>query len=169
MDEFQVGKITSPHGVKGAFRVFPTTDEMERFSRLKEVFLLHHGEKVPCTVQWVRYQKNMVLLKLKEIDDANTAERYRGDSILIAAKDALPLAEDEYYIRDLYDMEVVQEDGQVLGRLEDILSTGANDVYVVRREDGKELLIPAVKECILDVDVENQMMKIHVMDGLLDL
>ena len=167
MDEFQVGKITSPHGVKGAFRVFPTTDEMERFSRLKEVFLLHHGEKVPCTVQWVRYQKNMVLLKLKEIDDANTAERYRGDSILIAAKDALPLAEDEYYIRDLYDMEVVQEDGQVLGRLEDILSTGANDVYVVRRDGEKDLLLPAIKECSLKVDVAEKRMTVRLLEGLM--
>ena len=166
MGYFQIGKITSTHGIGGTFRVFPTTEDASRFRLLKTVLILHKGEKVPFTVEKVGFQKNMVLLKVKEINDINVAEGYRNDAIYITDEQALPLEEDEYYTRDLYDMEVVTEDGTVLGRLDDIIATGANDVYVVKKEGEKDLLLPAIKDCILSVDVPQKKMTVRLLEGL---
>lgn len=166
MGYFQIGKITSTHGIGGTFRVFPTTEDASRFRLLKTILILHKGEKIPFTVERVSFQKNMVLLKVKEISDINVAEGYRNDPIYITDEQALPLEENEYYARDLYDMQVVTEDGTVLGRLDDIIETGANDVYVVKKEGEKDLLIPAIKECILAVDVPKKIMTVHLLEGL---
>ncbi len=166
MGYFQIGKITSTHGIGGTFRVFPTTEDAGRFRLLKTVLILHKGEKLPFTVEKVSFQKNMVLLKVKEINDINVAEGYRNDAIYITDAQALPLEEDEYYTRDLYDMQVVTEDGTLLGRLDDIIATGANDVYVVKKEGEKDLLLPAIKDCILSVDVEQKTMTVRLLEGL---
>ncbi len=166
-DYFEIGKITGTHGLKGTFRVFPTTEDPTRFEQLKEVIIEHGTEFTTHKIQKVAYQKKFVLLTVKEITDINVAELYKNDRILIPDSFALPLEEDEYYTRDLYGMEVVTDDGEVLGELIKIYETGANDVYGVQKsKDEKELLIPAIKDCILSVDVKNCKMVVHLLEGL---
>ncbi len=165
----RVGVISSTHGVRGEVKVYPTTDDPERFLDLEEVILDTGRERLPLKIENVKFFKNMVILKFKGYDNINDIEKYKGRDLYITRDQAVELEEDEYFIADLIGMSVVAEDGTVLGTLADVMPTGANDVYVVRTENGKELLIPAIKECILNVDVEERAMRIHVMDGLLDL
>ena len=165
----RVGVISSTHGVRGEVKVYPTTDDPERFLDLEEVILDTGRERLPLKIENVKFFKNMVILKFKGYDNINDIEKYKGRDLYITRDQAVELEEDEYFIADLIGMSVVAEDGTVLGSLADVVPTGANDVYVVRTENGKELLIPAIKECILNVDVEERAMRIHVMDGLLDL
>ena len=168
-DMLRVGVISSTHGVRGEVKVFPTTDDPARFEDLETVFLDTGREKLKLEISGVKFFKNMVILKFKGYDNINDIEKYKGRDLYITRDQAVELEEDEYFIADLIGMSVVAEDGTVLGTLADVMPTGANDVYVVRTENGKELLIPAIKECILNVDVEERAMRIHVMDGLLDL
>ena len=165
----RVGVISSTHGVRGEVKVYPTTDDPERFLDLEEVILDTGRERLPLKIENVKFFKNMVILQFKGYDNINDIEKYKGRDLYITRDQAVELEEDEYFIADLIGMSVVAEDGTVLGTLADVMPTGANDVYVVRTENGKELLIPAIKECILNVDVEERAMRIHVMDGLLDL
>lgn len=164
---FEIGKITGTHGIRGTMRVFPTTQDPARFERLKEVTVEIRGKREVFHVQKVAYQKNMILLTLKEISDINVAELYKNGRILIPDGEAIPLEEDEYYTRDLYGLQVVTDGGEALGELVKIYETGANDVYAVQKAPGeKELLIPAIKDCILKVDLENGVMTVHLLEGL---
>ena len=166
MNEFlKVGVITTTHGLKGEVKVFPTTD-LERFDYLEYVLLDTGKEKRRLTVNKVRYVKNLVILGFEEISDINDIERYKGHDLWIAREDAQKLEEGEYYIGDLIDMEVFLDDGSRFGVLKDVLETGANDVYVIDTPDKGEVLIPAIPDCILDVDLENSVMKIHLLKGL---
>lgn len=166
MGYFEIGKIAGTHGIKGTFRVFPTTEDITRFERLKEVTVDLNGNREIFKIVKVSYQKNMVLLSVKEIDDINVAEKYKGASILIPEEQAIPLEEDEYYTRDLYDMGVVSDEGEELGIITDVLVTGANDVYVVSKDGEKDLLLPAIKDCILNVDVKEKKMTVRLLEGL---
>ena len=167
MEEFlQVGVITATHGIHGEVKVFPTTDDPERFKTLKHVLLDTGREKKSLEIQGVKFFKQFVILKFKGIDNINDIERYKRRSLFVTREDAVELEEDEYYIADLIGMEVYLEDGSHFGTLKDVMETGANDVYIIKTEEGKEVLIPAIYECILDVDVEAGKMKIHLLDGL---
>ena len=161
---FTIGKIVNTHGVKGEMRVQPSTDDIKRFEKLKEVYVDQKGLKT-YEIAGVRYHKDFVLIKFKGIDTMNDAELLKNSLIKIDRKDSLPLQEDEYYICDLYDMEVFTEEGRRLGILTDILVTGSNDVYVIT-DNQKELLIPAIKQCIKKVDVEGKQMIVHLLEGL---
>ena len=163
----QVGVITSTHGVRGEVKVFPTTDDPERFKTLKHVLLDTGREKKPLEIQGVKFFKQFVILKFKGIDNINDIERYKRCPLLVERKDAMALEEDEYFIADMLGMEVAEEDGRRFGTLKDVIQTGANDVYVIDSLEHGEVLVPAIRECILDVDIENQKMKIHLMDGLI--
>lgn len=166
-DFFEIGKITGTHGIRGTMRVFPTTEDPSRFERLKEIIVEIRDKQEPFHIQKVAYQKNMILLTVKEINDINVAELYKNGRILIPDKMAIPLKENEYYRRDLFGMTVVTDEGEELGKLVNIYETGANDVYAVKKaEDKKELLIPAIKDCILKVDVEASVMTVHLLEGL---
>ncbi|MDD3570685.1 MAG: ribosome maturation factor RimM [Lachnospiraceae bacterium] len=166
MGYFEIGKIAGTHGIKGTLRVFPTTQDPSRFEVLKEVIIDLNGNRETFKILKVSYQKNMVLLTVKEIDDINVAERYKNATILIPEEKALPLGENEYYTRDLYDMEVYTTDNEFLGTITDILSTGANDVYVVKKAEEKELLLPAIKDVILSVSVSEKKMIVNLLEGL---
>ena len=168
MEQFlQVGVITTTHGLKGEVKVYPTTDYPERFEEIKEVLLDTGRTKMPLEIQSVRYFKNLVILKFKGINDINDIEKYKQCSLWVTRENATPLYEDEYYIADLIGCTVYLEDETEFGELIQVIETGANDVYVIKMTDGKEVLIPAIKDCILDVDIEAQEMTIHLMDGLL--
>ena len=163
----QVGVITSTHGVRGEVKVFPTTDDPERFKTLKHVLLDTGREKKPLEIQGVKFFKQFVILKFKGIDNINDIEMYKGRDLWVPREEAQELDEDEYYIGDLIGMEVVLEDNTHFGTLKDVMETGANDVYVVELPDHQEVLFPAIKECILDVDLEENVMTVHLMKGLL--
>lgn len=164
----QVGVITSTHGIHGEVKVFPTTDTARRFSDLEYVYMdVGGGSFREIQIQGVKFVKKFAILKLEGIDDIGQAEQYKGSGLWIPRGEAQPLGEDEYYVGDLLGMEVVLEDGSAFGRLKDVMETGANDVYVVETAQGREVLLPAIGECIRQVDVEAGRMSIRLMDGLL--
>ncbi len=165
----RVGVITSPHGVRGEVKVFPTTDDAKRFKKLKHVILDTGKEQLPLEIEGVKFFKNMVILKFKGYDNINDIERYRQKDLLIKREQAVALKKDEYFIPDLIGLQAVDESGTLVGTVKDVLETGANDVYVIQLENGKELLLPAIKDCVLDVDLEQGIIKIHILDGLMDL
>lgn len=164
----RVGVITSTDGVRGEVKVFPTTDDAKRFKTLKKV-ILDGREPLELSIEQVKFFKNMVILKFKGYDNINDVETWRQRDLLITRDQAVELKEDEYFITDLIGLTVVNEEEAVLGRVKDVMETGANDVYVVELTGGKELLLPAIKDCILNVDLEGGRMKVHVLDGLMDL
>lgn len=168
-DLLQVGIITSTHGVRGEVKVYPTTDDPRRFRRLKEVVLDTGKEKMNLEIEGVKFFKQFVILKFKGLDNINDIEKYRQKSLYVTRKNAVRLQRDEYFIADLIGLKVQDEDGTELGTVKDVIETGANDVYEVEMADGKSLLLPAIKQCILNVDVENGTMQVHVLEGLLDL
>lgn len=165
-DLLKVGVITTTHGVRGEVKVFPTTDDAQRFLELSYVLLDTGKELMRLEIAGVKFFKNLAILKFKGIDNINDIEKYKGRDLWIPREEAQELAEDEYYIADLIGMKVQTEDGSVLGTLKDVMETGANDVYIVEKTEGGELLLPAIHECILDVDVENSVMTVHLMKGL---
>lgn len=164
----QVGVISSTHGVRGEVKVFPTTDDVNRFKKLKEVQLDTGREKLTLQIESVKFFKQFAILKFKGYDSMNDIEKYKGKSLFVTRENAVKLKKDEYFIADLIGLQVENEDGSFKGILKDVIETGANDVYTVSCEDGREVLIPAIKDCILSVDLENGSMKVHLLDGLLD-
>ena len=164
---FEIGKITGTHGIRGTMRVFPTTEDPSRFERLKEIIVEIRGKRETFHIQKVAFHKQFVLLTVKEITDINVAELYKNGRILIPDAMAIPLGEDEYYNRDLYGLKVVTEEGEELGEITEIFPTGSNDVYVVKKDGkGKELLLPAIKDCIKNVDLANGVMTVKLLEGL---
>ncbi len=167
-DLLQVGAITSTHGIRGEVKVFPTTDDVNRFKKLKEVVLDTGKEQLILQIEGVKFFKQFVILKFKGIDNINDIEKYKGKSLFVTRENAVKLKKDEYFIADMIGSTVEDEEGKVLGTLTDVMQTGANDVYIVEDENGKELLFPAIKQCVLKVDVEEKKILVHVMPGLLD-
>ena len=168
-DLFRIGSIATTHGVHGEVKVYPTTDDPGRYKKIKEVILDNGKEKKTAHIEQTKFFKQMVIVKFKEYQTMDEAEKLRGYELYVTREHAIPLKKNEYYIADLIGMMVLTDEGNELGIIEDVLQTGANDVYVVKQSSGKEVLLPAIKDCILSVDVEAKMMKVHVLDGLLDL
>lgn len=164
--QLQVGVISSTHGVRGEVKVFPTTDDVTRFRQLKKVYLDTGREMLPLEIQNVKFFKQFAILKFKGIDNINDIEKYRGKSLMIDREDAVDLDEDEYFIADMIGMKVCTEDGSEFGTLKDVMETGANDVYIIDSLEHGEVLIPAIRKCILDVDMDEERMTIHLMEGL---
>ena len=168
MEQFlQVGVITSTHGVRGDVKVFPTTDDPARFKKLKKVIVEGKRDNTEMEVQQVRFFKNMVILKLKGIDTMDDAEKLRNRSLLVSRENAVKLKPGEYFICDLIGLEVSEDNGNYLGKLTEVIQTGANDVYVVQMENDKEVLIPNIKDCIINISLEDNSMTVHLLEGLL--
>ena len=164
-----IGRVTRPHGVRGALRVAPMTDDPERFHRLKQLWLSRsETERTPFTITRVQLQPEAVLLTVAGIDDRNAAEAWREAWVEIPGSEVLPLPEGQHYLFEIIGVQVVTEEGTALGQVVDILRNPAHDVYVVRGEE-REYLIPAVPEFIRQIDSETGLMIIHVVDGLLEL
>ena len=169
MKEFlQVGEIINTHGLAGEVKVFPTTDDPKRFKKLKEVILQIRGSRQTLEITQVKFFKNLVILKFRGMDRIEDVLNLKGGQLYVPRNKAVPLQKDEYFIADLIGMEVCLENGEVLGTLTDVIQTGANDVYQVQSERYGEVLIPAIHDCILDVDVKSGRMTVHLLDGILD-
>ncbi len=168
-DFFRVGVIASAHGIRGEVNVYPTTEDPRRFELLETVMLEEKGEMRPVSIASVKYFKKMVILKLSCADDRNAAELLRGRELYVPREDAIPLEEGEYYIADLIGLKVYTDEGAFFGTLADVMKTGANDVYVIRGDNGREYLLPVIEDCILETDLASGRMTVHIMDGLLDL
>ena len=165
-DLLQVGIISSMHGLRGEVKVFPTTDDPNRFKKLKSVILDAGRETLELQVEQVKFFKQFVILKFKELNNINEVEKYKGKGLFVTRENAVKLNPNEYFIADMIGMDVFTDNGNKLGILTDVLETGANDVYVVETEEHKEVLLPAIKECILNVDITGRKMEIHLMEGL---
>lgn len=167
-NEFQVGAVASVHGIKGEVKVFPTTDDPAKFKRLKSVMLKTEKGQREVKILSAKFFKNMVIVKFEGIESPEEAQKYKGASLWISREQAVPLRKDEYYQADLIGLKIVMDTGDELGTLTDVLETGANDVYEVTLPDKSRVLLPAVRECILEVALERGIMTVHVMDGLLE-
>ena len=164
----QVGAVTSTHGLAGEVKVFPTTDDPKRFKKLKQVLLDTGKDMLPLEVEHVKFFKNMVILKFKGYDRIEDIMGFKGKNLYVTRENAVRLKKDEYFIADLIGMKVYTEDEAHLGELTEVITTGANDVYTVHMENGKDVLIPAIGQCILNVDVEHETMQVHLLEGLLE-
>lgn len=163
----QVGIISSTHGIRGEVKVFPTTDDVNRFKQLKKVYLETGAVHKPLEIQQVKFFKQFAILKFKEFDDINQIEGFKGRGLFVPREDAVPLKQDEYYIADMIGLKVFTEDEKEFGTLKDVMETGANDVYVVASHEHGEVLIPAIKSCIIEVDVKAGRMTVRLMKGLI--
>lgn len=167
-DYLKIGVISSTHGVHGEVKVFPTTDDMNRFKKLKNLFLLKRdGQYLPLEIRSVKFFKNQVILGFKDILSLNDVEIYKCCELYVDRQNAVKLNKDEYFIADIIDSEVVSDDGQYHGVLNDVYQTGANDVYEILLDDGQTVLIPAIHDCILNVDPKTKKIVFHMMDGLI--
>lgn len=164
---FEIGQIVNTFGIKGEVKVNPFTDDLKRFEELKSILVEKNKQLLEFEIENVRYQKHLVILKLKNIDDMNIAEKYKGCYIKIHRKDARELPEGTYFIADIIGSQVITDDGKVLGKVDDIYNTGSNDIYVVKDDLGKQILLPNIKEVILDIDIEKQVVTVHLLDGLI--
>lgn len=167
-DLLQVGVITATHGIRGEVKVFPTTDDPRRFKKLKVCVLDTGREQIELEVESCKFFKQFVILKFKGIDNINDIERYKQCSLFVTRENAVPLRRGEYFIADMIGSKVIDEEEHDLGTLKEVLRTGANDVYVVETKEGKEVLLPAIKQCVLDINIEEHVIKVHIMEGLLD-
>lgn len=165
---FRVGVITSTHGLRGEVKVYPTTDNIKRFDDLKKAVLDTGREYINLDVTGVKYFKNMAILKFAQFDNIDQVMPFKGMDLLVTRENAIPLEEGEYYIADIIGSSVITDNGKHLGILSDVLQTGANDVFVVKTQSGNEVLLPVIDECVLDKDIENKIVKVHIMKGLLD-
>ncbi len=166
VQEFRVGVITSTHGLKGEVKVFPTTEEPRRYDSLKDVLIYDGRRYTPARIRSVRYFKQMVIVAFEGKDTIEDIQPWLKKEIYVSRENALPLEEGGYYLADIIGMTVIDEEGKTLGTLTDVLETGANDVYIVDM-NGKEVLIPAIPQCILKVDLESNCVTVHLLEGLI--
>lgn len=164
---FEVGQIVNTFGVKGMLKVKPFTDDVERFEELKKVYICKKEKLEEVEIEEVKYHKDMVLLKVKGIDDMNEAEKVKGLYLKIDRKNAKKLPKDTYFIADLLGLEVYSDTGELLGKVDDIFRTGANDVYVIKNENGKQLLLPGIPDVIKEIDLEKEKIIVHLLKGLI--
>ena len=169
MDEFlEIGQIVSTNGLKGFVNVNPFTDEPEKFQQYETIWIETKKERKEFHIEKVRYHKNQVVIKLKEINSIEEAQTLRNAYIKINRNDLAELEEDCYYIVDLIGLTVFDENHKIVGKIVDVFQTRSNDVYVIKTEKGKEILLPAIADVIQVVDIKQKKMIVHMLDGLLD-
>lgn len=167
-DLLRIGVVTKPHGIRGELKVFPTTDDVNRFKKTDEVILITKSGNLTLHVEGVKFFKNIVIVKFKEYNDINEVEQYRDCDVMVTRENALPLEEGQFYFCDVIGAKVVEEDGTPIGTITEVIETGANNVFAIQTEDGKEALFPVIPDCIKNVDTQAGIVTAHVMKGLLD-
>ena len=162
----EIGQIVNTFGIKGEIKVVPFTDDINRFDDLEKVYVKTKKDSKLYKVENARYHKNMVLLKLKGIENPEDAEKLRNSYLEIDREDAIPLEEGTYFIADLIGLDVYTDEGVLLGKVDDIYNTGANDIYVVKNELGKQVLLPGIKDVIKEVKLDDKII-VHLLPGLI--
>ena len=162
----EVGQIVNTFGIKGYVKIYPYVDDIKRFDKLKNVYIILKKQEKVLEIEDVKYHKNMVLVKFKGINSVEEAEALRQAYVEIDRKDAIPLEEGQYFIADLLGLEVFTDEGSFLGKVNDIFNTGSNDIYEVKDELGKQILLPGIAEVIKDVNLEEGKIIVHLIDGL---
>ena len=163
---FEIGQIVNTFGIKGFVKVNPFTDDMERFAELKSVLVVKNKELIEMQIEEIKYQKNVVLIKFKGIEDINMAEKYKGCYIKIKRENARKLPKDTYFIADLIGMQVYDEQGNLLGKVNDIYNNKVHDIYVIKDDLEKQILLPSTKEVIKQIDMDNDRIVVHLIEGL---
>lgn len=163
---FEIGQIVNTSGLKGVIKVKPFTDDITKFNNFKTIYISIKKELKEFKIEQVRFSKNMVFLKLEGIDTIEEAENYRNFYLKIKRDKDEELEEGSYYIVDIIGCKVYTDEQKELGKVDDIFSTGSNDVYVVKDEVGKQILLPAIKEVIKNIDIENKTITVHLLEGL---
>lgn len=166
LEYLSIGQIVNTHGVRGEVKVYPLTDDISRFEKLKEVYIEQNGELKKYPIEGSKNLKNMVVLKLKGVETMNDAERLRERYVKVGRWDAVPLPKDTFFICDIIDSDVYDMDGVLLGKLINVLQTGSNDVYVVK-SDKQEILVPALKTVVKEIDLKNKQIKVDLPEGLI--
>lgn len=164
---YVVGYVLKPHGIKGEVKINPVSPRLERFKYLKKIYLKKDSVKTH-SIQHVRIAGGILYLKFCGINSRSEAEDLRGSEILIDKDQLIDLEKDEYFVHDLIGCVVETEGGQVLGVVTDVWQNSSNDIYVVRDQAGKEILLPAIKEVLKSVKIESKKIIVHIMDGLID-
>lgn len=164
---FEIGQIVNTFGIKGFVKVNPFTDDMHRFEELKSVLVVKNKETIEMHIEEVKLHKNVVLIKFKGIEDINMAEKYKGCYIKIKREDARKLPKDTYFIADLIGIKVYDDNGNLLGKVDDIYNNKVHDVYVIKNDLGKQILLPSIKEVIKQIDIDNDRIIVHLLDGLI--
>ena len=163
---FEVGQVVNTFGIKGFVKVKPFTDDITRFEELKTLYICKKEKMEQVEIEEVKYHKEMVLLKIKGIEDKTQAEMVKGLFLKIDRKDAKKLPKDTYFIADLIGLDVYTDEGELLGKVDDIYNTGASDIYVVKNELGKQILLTSIKKVLKEIDLENEKITVHLIEGL---
>ena len=163
---FEIGQIVNTFGIKGFVKIYPYVDDITRFDDLKKVYVKTNKTETLYKVESVRYHKNMVLLKLEGINNPEEVEKFKNAYLEIDREDAIPLEEGTYFIADLIGLEVYTDDGKLLGKVDDIYNTGSKDIYVVKDELGKQVLLPGIDEVIKEVKLDDRII-VHLIPGLI--
>lgn len=168
MQEFlEIGQIVNTFGIKGMVKIKPFTDDITRFDDLKKVYVETNKSKKQYEIEEVKYHKDMVLIKFKGIDKIEDAELLRNSYLKVDRKDEPELEEGTYYIVDLIGLDVYSDEGDLLGKLDDIFNTGSSDIYVVKNQLGKQLLLPAISDVIKEINLEQKKIVVHILKGLI--
>ncbi len=167
MEYLEIGQIVNTNGLKGLLVVNPFTDDIRRFENLETIYIVYNKQLIEKKITDVKYKKNQVLLKLSGIDTIEEAEKFRECYLKIDRKDAIKLPKDTYFIVDLIGLEVYTVDNGFLGKIDDIFQTGSNDVYVIKDELGKQILLPAISEVVKKVDIDNKKMIVKLIPGII--
>lgn len=167
-DYLEIGKIANTHGVKGELKVIPLTDNPERYDVLKWVYVGGENDLEKYDIENVKYTRGMVIVKFKEVNDMDSAERMKGLYLKVDRKNAVKLPKDAFFICDLIECDVYEENGNNLGKIKDVLKTGSNDVYLVKDGNNREILIPALKSVVTEVSIENKKIVVKLPEGVVD-
>ena len=162
----EIGQIVNTFGIKGMVKVKPFTDNLERFNNLEKIYIKNKSGQTEYKIQEVKYHKNMVLIKFEGIENPEQADLLRNSYLIVDRETEEPLEPGRYYIVDMIGLDVFTDDNEYLGKLEDIYNTGSNDIYVVKNELGKQVLLPAIEDVIKNIDMDNKKVIVHLIPGL---
>lgn len=166
VEYLEIGQIVNTFGVRGEIKIKPLTDNIQRFDKLKSIYIEKNNQLQLYNIEHVKYTNNLVILKIKDVNTMEEAEKLKGLYIKVDRKNAIKLPKDTYFIADLIGLSVYTDEGKMLGKVDDIYNTGSSDIYVVKDDLGKQILLPAITDVLKNIDIKNQKIIVHLIEGL---